>query len=135
MGTRADFYDSENGNTATATWLGSVAWDGYPSGIDGLKEAMTKEEWAELLQKQAQRKDWTAPERGWPWPWSNSQTTDFAYVRDGAGKVAAYCFGRPTKFNHSDEDEEQEKVAFPDMSAEKKVTLGPRSGLIVLGGG
>jgi hypothetical protein len=139
MGTRADFYNSENGDAATAVWLGSIAWDGYPAGIDGLKESMAEEEWAALLVKLAERKDWTAPELGWPWPWNDSQTTDFAYVRDKTGKVAAYCFGRPRPFERADhdgdeEEEEPDKVAFPDMSGQKKVTLGPRSGLIVLGG-
>ena len=37
MGTRADFYI---GRGAEAEWLGSIAWDGYPGGIDaGIKEA------------------------------------------------------------------------------------------------
>jgi hypothetical protein len=31
MGTRADFYVGRGGQ---AEWLGSIAWDGYPSGID-----------------------------------------------------------------------------------------------------
>ncbi len=31
MGTRADFYV---GRGETAEWLGSIGWDGYPSGID-----------------------------------------------------------------------------------------------------
>ena len=30
MGTRADFYI---GRGATAEWIGSIAWDGYPDGI------------------------------------------------------------------------------------------------------
>ena len=139
MGTRADFYDSDNGDTATATWLGSIAWDGDPGsvGTDGLKEVMTKKEWVAMLATLSRRKDWTAPERGWPWPWNNSQTTDFAYVRDKAGKVAPYCFGRPTQFEHKEDESnepEPDKVAFPNMSEKKKVTLGPRSGVIVLGG-
>lgn len=137
MGTRADFYESENGETATATWLGSRGWDGYPAGIEGLKENMAEEEWRAMLEGQSKRKDWTPTDRGWPWPWEDSNTTDFAYVRNKqTGAVVPYCFGRLTKFEHRDEEEEgpkPPKVKFPDMTSLRNVTFGERSGLMILG--
>jgi len=100
--------------------------------------------------------DATYPDQGWPWPWSDSNTTDFSYAFDD-GQVWLTCFGHgwATKTQHdefskvyeawssSDEDAEEpkppwelegnEKVEFPDMTGKQNVTLGPRSGLIILG--
>jgi hypothetical protein len=116
MGTRADFYV---GRGETAEWVGSIAWDGYPEGImphaaekkrawvDGplmpaaakwpvgahLFDATTEQEFRERVARFFEyREDVTLPENGWPWPWENSQTTDYAYAFDG-GKVYASCFG------------------------------------------
>ncbi|HKI68790.1 MAG TPA: hypothetical protein VKA67_04320, partial [Verrucomicrobiae bacterium] len=67
---------------------------------------------AEML---AGREDATLPEMGWPWPWNDSNTTDYAYAfRDG--KVEAIT-----------EDSE-----WPDMSARSRVTMGKRSGIMVV---
>jgi hypothetical protein len=117
MGTRADFYV---GRGESAEWLGSIAWDGYPDGID--------------------------PEMGWPWPWDDSGTTDYAYAfEDGA--VYASSFGhawfRPNPdapdFGEPEWDEHGNDLGsdatFPNMAERKAVTLGPRSGVIVVGGG
>ena len=131
MGTRADFYI---GIGPTAEWLGSIAWDGYPDGltIDAPDEAGFRANVAEL----AKRADWTSPEQGWPWPWEDSNTTDYAYAWDGAKVVAAH-FGYgwwPVADWASKPPESVKSCDFPDMSARKRVTLGRRSGVIVLGG-
>jgi hypothetical protein len=101
--------------------------------------------------------DATYPEQGWPWPWEDSNTTDFSYAFDGE-EVWITCFGHgwATKAQHdefskayaawddsNDEDAEEpkppwelannEKVEFPNMKDRQNVTLGRRSGLIVLG--
>lgn len=135
MGTRADFYV---GVGKRAKWLGSIAWDGYPSGIDmPVKKAITAKAFrkavAEFL---ASREDATYPEDGWPWPWDDSRTTDYAYAFS-KGKVKASCFGHPW-FNplrkepeHKDGDAE---VEFPDMKDKQNVTFGKRSGLIIFSG-
>lgn len=129
MGTRADFYI---GRGQDAEWLGSVAWDGYewfeePTGP--LMSATTPEEFRGALVEVTQRDDFTAPERGWPWPWDDSRTTDFAYVLH-EGKVTAYCFGEDAS------DGDADKVDwFPDMSARKNVARdSTRSGVIVVRG-
>lgn len=132
MGTRADFYV---GTGADAEWLGSLAFDGYR--IDEMKEedagrnadcaacwqiksaadeAGYRSGVAKLL---SLNDDATLPEHGWPWPWENSHTTDYAYAfADGACK--AFPWGKG--------------VEWPDMSERKNVTLGKRSGLIVVTG-
>lgn len=151
MGTRADFYV---GRGVNAEWLGSVAYDGCPGGLgvsaeksagerkatnDILLESATESEWrgrvADIL---AKRDDATLPKDGWPWPWEDSRTTDYAYALDG-GKVWASCFGGEW-FDPLIEPSEEEcdgptrKVAvFPDMTSRQKVTLGARSGVIVFG--
>lgn len=135
MGTRADFY---LGRGEQAEWLGSIAWDGYPDGIDRpVLEATTPEGFRNaLVNFAATRDDWTAPEKGWPWPWDDSNTTDYAYALD-EGKVWAAGFGG-TWFDATAEQPEEDDpngvpVVFPNMSARKATTFGKRSGIILLG--
>lgn len=145
MGTRADFYV---GTGKDAEWIGSIAMDGYPDAIDSpVLKAETPEAFrAAVKDFFTDRRDTTLPEHGWPWPWDDSRTTDFAYaIFDGS--VKASCFGRPwydpIKAAAIEDDEEREEFEgsnapkmddFPDMSARQNVTFGARSGLIVLGG-
>jgi hypothetical protein len=139
MGTRADFYVGRGKN---AEWLGSTAWDGYPSGFadTGILEAATEAEYREkVITEIAGREDGTKPENGWPWPWETSHTTDYAYAFDD-GKVYASCFGRPwfdARHEPEDDDEDQPRgdaPEFPNMKDRQKVTLGKRSGVMVFGG-
>lgn len=92
MGTRADFYV---GKGKKAKYLGSIAWDGYPEGVDEkVLKAKTKAEFEKaVLDFLKDRDDSTAPSQGWPWPWDNSQTTDYAYLFDKT-EVKISCFGR-----------------------------------------
>lgn len=92
MGTRADFYVGRDRN---AEWLGSVAWDGYPEGYETkFYRATTEQEYRDLVTEVAEeREDWIAPENGWPWPWDDSRTTDYAYAFED-GKVYGAGFGR-----------------------------------------
>lgn len=133
MGTRADFYV---GRGEHAEWLGSIAWDGYPDGIAVrlLRVTTAKKFRTELTKFLASRKDATVPSDGWPWPWKDSGTTDYAYAFDD-GHVWASCFGRPwidAREKEPDEWPEGDKVPFPDMSSRQAVTMGSRSGLVVL---
>lgn len=118
MGTRADFY---LGRGQDAEWLGSVAWDGYPDGIDlTLAEqeemfpggpmtsahrpfpeaehpfrAETEQQWRDAIRRYFEhRDDVSLPADGWPWPWNDSAATDFAYTFED-GKVYASCCGGP----------------------------------------
>ena len=133
MGTRADFY---LGRGKDAVWLGSIAWDGYPSAMPtALREASTEEQFCVAVDALSSRDDWTAPATGWPWPWEDSRTTDYAYAFDD-GAAWASCFGRDW-FKASDEepeDDNEEKTAvFPNMKSRQSVTLGPRSGILLFG--
>ena len=134
MGTRADFYI---GCGPDAEWLGSVAWDGYEwdNAECDLMKATTPDAFrAAVGAIQAERRDFTAPAEGWPWPWNDSNTTDYAYVLH-EGKAPAYCFGREViaRDKNDDSDEEVPNVDwFPDMSARKNVAWGKKSGLIVV---
>jgi len=126
MGTRADFYI---GRGQDAKWLGSVAWDGYVWSEDkscAIMAATTEQEFEDAVAQLRERNDFTTPEQGWPWPWSDSRTTDYAYVLHD-NKVKAYCFG-------TDCDDEKEEAPivdwFPNMDSRKSVTFGERSGII-----
>lgn len=125
MGTRADFYI---GHGKDAEWLGSVAWDGYEwsEPDNDLANATTPEAFRAAVAEIAKhRDDFTDPSQGWPWPWKDSRTTDWAYMLiDGA--VRAYCFGESI-IDDSPGD-------FPDMSAVQNVDFGARSGIIIVGG-
>jgi hypothetical protein len=161
MGTRADFYI---GQGEEAVWLGSVGWDGYPKGItpkseetektwngarrhiaiewpqgEHLFDSENEEEFLARVQRYFQyRADVTLPEHGWPWPWDDSNTTDYAYSFHD-GKVMASCFGSDwfdPREDYSDDEIEQrgEGTTFPNMKGRKNVAWGERSGLIFVGG-
>jgi hypothetical protein len=138
MGTRADFYV---GRGPEAEWLGSIAWDGYELD-EPLRRATNEEQWRNRVAHfLAGRNDGTTPDMGWPWPWEDSRTTDYAYAWDG-DQVWASCFGHAWYDpNNPPADEDDEawdapKVAvFPDMTSRKNVTLGKRSGTITISGG
>jgi hypothetical protein len=135
MGTRADFYI---GRGKDAKWLGSIAWDGMPEHIPAnLLNSKTKTTFIKRLKALETRDDWTSPFMGWPWPWDNSQTTDYAYAFD-AGTVWASSFGHawfdPLGPESDDADDEDfGKEEFPNMAEGAKVTYGKRSGVIIMG--
>jgi hypothetical protein len=131
MGTRADFYV---GRGEKAEWLGSIAWDGYTV-EGGLLDSKTETEFRTKLEEFSKtRRDWTSPQDGWPWPWEDSRTTDYAYAFDG-GKVWASRFGREWHDPLKEMPENlPESAVFPDMKKVQKVTFGPRSGVIVVRG-
>lgn len=134
MGTRADFY---LGRGETAEWIGSIAWDAYPDGIPAsVLSASTQEQFTTaLLVFVSDRDDFTSPEDGWPWPWKDSRTTDYAYAFD-EGEVWASHFGQEW-FRAVDEElhrDEPKTAIFPDMTKHQAVTHGKRSGVIVVGG-
>jgi hypothetical protein len=145
MGTRADFYV---GRGETAEWLGSIAWDGNPGGVDvddqeggrAVIRATTEGDYqAAVAAFLAQRDDATVPERGWPWPWDDSRTTDYAYAWDD-GALWACSFGgtwfRPdpdvADFGEPEESYSVKTAVFPDMTERNAVTYGPRSGVIAV---
>jgi len=94
MGTRADFWV---GRGESAEWIGSVGFDGYPSGVAfdvwrrTVDEHSFRQEVAHML---ARRDDARLPENGWPWPWETSATTEWAYAFDD-GRVWQSKFGGP----------------------------------------
>jgi hypothetical protein len=132
MGTRADFYGEG------MEWLGSIAWDGHPPSIpvDVLRSTTDAVFRANVARMLAGRDDSTLPDRGWPWPWDDSRTTDFAYmVRDGA--VCASNFGAPWfAVDLADEDygdsNDGQLPDFPDMRERKNVRWDQGSGVIIV---
>ena len=134
MGTRADFYI---GKGKEAKWLGSVAYDGYPDGIDNrVLQSITEDEYRNAVhQFVGGLSHGTLPENGWPWPWKDSHTTDYAYAFED-GKVEAtdgdFWFD-PLNENEEHKEHGKEDIVFPDMTSRQRVTLGERSGLMVIG--
>lgn len=133
MGTRADFYVGRGKNSE---WIGSIAWDGYPEGMTAqFLGAATLQEFEEAISRLQGRKDWTSPEQGWPWPWDDSNTTDYAYAFDD-GAVHASCFGsnwfdpRTEENEDGERDESNIPSEFPNMAERKNITMGNRSGVI-----
>ena len=143
MGTRADFYIGRD--PETMEWLGSIAFDGYPDGhaddnelFSVTSETQYRRSVAEIFESVDHV---TLPKHGWPWPWEDSGTTDYAYTWDDGVWLASFghgWFARPEyeslDWDGDDDPRGDKSVTFPDMSAIKAVTLGPRSGLIVLRG-
>jgi len=116
MGTKADFYVGKNKN---AEWIGSIAYDGYEFAEDKnhpIRQAKTESEYrAAVAQELSKRDDATTVEQGWPWPWEDSGTTDYAY---------AFTNNRLSWKGWK---------SYPDMSSKKNITLGRRSGLLIIG--
>lgn len=132
MGTRADFYV---GRGDQAEWLGSIGWDGYPDGIESaILEAKSEDGFrGSVAVFMESREDATLPSYGWPWPWNDSRTTDYAYAfDDGQTWVACFGAGWYAPDDWSDERADMPKQEFPDMSALKNISLGRRSGLITI---
>lgn len=146
MGTRADFYANDNG---TPRWLGSIAYDGYPKSgnpdVYKLHDASSQEDWIARVGVMLNKEDHaTRPEQGWPWPWSDSWTSDYAYTWvEGVGMVWTqnkYKGETEEKYWVSapqDEDGTEHRVPdpfeLPNMDHIKNVTLGGRSGLLIVG--
>jgi len=146
MGTRADFYIRKEGSME---YLGSIGWDGYPSGVieygEKMLKATTEKEFRDELNAFfLKRNDVSVPGlHGWPWPWEDSCTTDYSYVFEG-NKVMVSNWGYPLfdplfdplieqKDEDESEDEERKLENFwPDMSPYKRVRMDKGSGLIVL---
>jgi len=126
MGTRADFYI---GTGKKAEWIGSVAWDGYlwaerKDGHENITEANTEAKFREAVAKLSSRGDFTSPEMGWPWPWTDSAGTDYAYCFSD-GKVLAFNWGEPVPKDHPE---------WPDMDKSRYAKAGSkRSGVMVFG--
>lgn len=120
-------------------WLGSIAWDGYPSGTpENLGLAKTEAEYRREVDEILSGDDSaTRPEQGWPWPWEDSRTTDYSYTWDGE-KPLACCFGwewiPAAKWDEDvwDSDLPEKLVGFPDMTARQSVARGKRSGIIAV---
>jgi hypothetical protein len=145
MGTRADFYV---GRGPDAEWIGSIAWDGHSASVSEDTDALAAKDEAThrkaVASFLASRNDGTTPEMGWPWPWSDSGTTDYAYAFD-AGQVWGcrpnapwWPADQPEPKSYDEETLEDielpgEPSVFPDMSAVANVTLGQRSGVMLFG--
>ena len=81
MGTRADFFV---GIGPKAEWIGSVSYDGGPGECgETLLIATTEADFrAAVEERLANWSVTTRPEEGWPWPWPDFRTTDYAYAWD-----------------------------------------------------
>ena len=108
-----------------------------------LLSAKTESEYREIFDREiATRDDFTSPERGWPWPWETSHTTDYAYAFDSDGVWAAGYDGwfdasKPEPQSYDEDDNYVElnlpTPVFPDMSDRQNVQFGgPQSGLMII---
>lgn len=134
MGTRCDFYI---GKGKDAEWLGSVGWDGDPGNFQDIIRTKSDQEFRVAVTKELKgREDATFPDMGWPWPWDDSSTTDYA-ITIFDGKVWASCFGHDffDPMNPPEDDYVGKKSKkFPNMKKVRaaNITLGPRSGLLTV---
>jgi len=140
MGTRADFYIRNEKSEPIMEWLGSIGFDGYPDGIaPGVLYATDENKYREQVKLFLQMEQGTLPERGWPWPWDNSQTTDFSYIFEN-DKVLASSFGYPlfdplSDIESDEEDFDAQKMTgfFPDMKGVQNVRFDAKgSGMIII---
>ena len=129
MGTRADFYV---GRGKDAEWLGSIAMDGYPDKPghpQSLLGVKNEEDFRTRVEEILHLDHATRPNQGWPWPWETSCTTDYAYAYDDDLFVS--CFG--SVWVNARALTAGESPEFPNMKDIQNVTLGERSGAVVVG--
>lgn len=151
MGTRADFYIGTNPAFGGMKWIGSISCDGYESGLPSeVIKAKSEHEFANAVMdiKKEHPNIFISPEEGWPWPWNDSRTTDFAYawgreydwyenrdeefdvpIREGAW---VSVFGKPWRKPNT-EEKSPPVAKFPDMRGSGNVNLA-KSGLIIVEG-
>ena len=124
----------------------------------GLEAATSADEFRSAVAKfLSYRDDATLPANGWPWPWNDSNTTDYAYAFDGdrmwitdrgwtdlreydrreaLSKVADGADEEKARQAQAELDGIEEsaprRLSFPDMTKVMNVTLGKRSGVLVL---
>lgn len=98
MGTRADFYVG----LREPQWIGSITQDGHPWNIAckvliQVNKTMYEETVLEFLKL---RNGIIASEDGkWPWPWEDSQMTDYSYFfTEQPGAVYAYSMREKIMF-------------------------------------
>lgn len=137
MGTRADFYV---GRGEEAEWLGSIAMDGYPDPpgcphalFEPTAPANESDYRARVETILSNVKHATRPADGWPWPWEDSRTTDYAYAWDDGVKLARFgrCWHDSLEAERlATRDGDRKQCVFPNMEDRQSVTIGKRSGLI-----
>lgn len=140
MGTRADFYI---GTGPTAEWIGSITYDGYPDGTpEWSLRAGSEADFRERVEELFSKVQSTWPSEGWPWPWEDSRTTDYAYAWCADGCVRLSSYGRPwetldeyKKRREADIDVAETTAAdWPNMSKRTAPieTILAKSGLVIL---
>lgn len=141
MPTRADYYIRTG---PSAEWLGSTTYDGYPGGTPQPAIGATDESSFRVLVEQVlatATPDSTSPKDGWPWPWNDSRTTDYAYAWTPDG-VRLSSFGRDWEsfdahnqrvLKDAPEPRQLRDDEVVDMSARKAdaATVLAKSGLIL----
>lgn len=114
--TSADIYVVPRGERLSAShWRGTVLDDGHPAGVGIVTEAIGREAFEARLDEIAAAGRWHDREQGWPHPWPDSRSTDFAYVmvvgQHEAGAdddLEAFRFGQRIRLPGDPE------LAFPD---------------------
>lgn len=94
MGTRADFFVGIGPN---AEWIGSTSYDGDRHGWGrGPLAATSEAEFRAAVEEMLSNPQalTTRPEEGWPWPWNDFRTSDYAYAWDPARGIPVASSGR-----------------------------------------
>jgi len=132
MGTRADFYV---GIGPSAEWIGSISYDGYPDGQpEPIFEATDEESFRRIVAEVLPRTMHTLPAEGWPWPWEDSRTTDWAYAwtPDGVRMSAfGHQWGTRERCLRESKLLDDEVVNMASQAADTQTMLA-KSGLLIL---
>ena len=137
MGTRGDYYI---GIDSGAEYLGSVGYDAFPEDQPKSFHGKVTQEGFLAAVKSLLEGSSSGSKReihGWPWPWKDSGTTDYAYAwHEGAVWVNSYGEGwyplGAVIESKGYPDLKPLPTDFPNMKSLQQVTLGPRSGLLVV---
>jgi hypothetical protein len=127
MGTRCDFYV---GRGPKAKWIGSVAYDGFPEDFKRIIAAKTKAGYVRAVEKELSgRNDSTLPDQGWPWPWDDSELTDYAIAWDSGTVYWTEVRDDITVWHQTGE-----RATWPNMSSKRNLAYPgtDRSGCMIM---
>lgn len=129
MGTRADFYVGIGTNVPRGTPRNAVSALTERAFRDGVEKLLAD---PEILS--------TRPVQGWPWPWDDSRTTDYAYTFvDGEVRISVFGGAWRNLADHKtwddlDSEDDPRIAEVPNMAHLRMGTdqLMAKSGLLII---
>jgi hypothetical protein len=139
MGTRAAFFVGNPQDLEKREWLGCIAFDGYPAGLEELATVKTEQDFRDFVGSLESRGDFATPKRGWPFPWEDDVfVTDYTYAFfDEALRLTCFHRGWLTweeEMKHQEEESDIEDSLPTNIPAPKPYDRSQPDSIIIIRG-